>query len=147
MSAGEPDFDTPKHIREAAAEAMEAGKTRYTAPNGIPELRKAIAEKFERENGLEFGLDEIIASTGGKQALFNAMIATIDPGDEVIIPAPYWVSYPDIALFAGGIPVAIPASLENGYRIRPDDLEVAITPRTKWVIINSPSNPSGAGYS
>jgi aspartate aminotransferase len=146
LSAGEPDFDTPAHIRAAAKAAIDRGETRYTAPDGIPELKRAIANKFRRENGLDYSPAEIMVSTGGKQVLFNALMATLDPGDEVIVPAPYWVSYPDMVLLAGGTPVVVPAGPERGFRLAPEDLAAAITPRAKWLILNSPSNPSGAGY-
>ncbi|KGJ04015.1 aspartate aminotransferase [Paracoccus halophilus] len=146
LSAGEPDFDTPEHIREAAKAAIDAGRTRYTAVDGIPELKRAVCEKFARENGLDYEPAQVSIGTGGKQILYNALMATLNPGDEVIIPAPYWVSYPDMVLLAGGTPVIVAASMQDGYRIAPDQLEAAITPRTKWVILNSPSNPSGAGY-
>lgn len=147
LGAGEPDFDTPEHIREAAKAAIDAGKTRYTAVDGIPELKAAIRDKFLRDNGLEYDTSEITVGTGGKQVLYNALVATLNPGDEVIIPAPYWVSYPDMVKLAGGEPVIIEAGMETGYRITPDQLEAAITPKTKWLIFNSPSNPTGAGYS
>ncbi|WP_134679834.1 pyridoxal phosphate-dependent aminotransferase [Paracoccus ravus] len=146
LSVGEPDFDTPEHIREAAKAAIDAGHTRYTAVDGIPELRRAISEKFRRENGLDYAPSEITVSTGGKQILYNALMATLNPGDEVIIPAPYWVSYPDMVLLAGGTPVIVEAGMESGYRITPEQLEAAITPQTKWLILNSPSNPTGSGY-
>jgi len=146
LSAGEPDFDTPEHIRDAAKDAIDAGHTRYTAVDGIPELKRAICDKFRRENGLDYTPAQITVGTGGKQILYNALMATLNPGDEVIIPAPYWVSYPDMVLLAGGTPVIIEAEMQNGYRITPEQLEAAITPRTKWVILNSPSNPTGAGY-
>ena len=146
LSAGEPDFDTPEHIREAGKAAIDAGHTRYTAVDGIPELKRAICDKFRRENGLDYTPAEVTVGTGGKQILYNALMATLNPGDEVIIPAPYWVSYPDMVLLAGGTPVVIEAGMDNGYRITPEQLEQAITPRTKWVILNSPSNPTGAGY-
>ena len=146
LSAGEPDFDTPRHIREAAKAAIDAGHTRYTAVDGIPELKRAICDKFARENGLDYTPAEVTVGTGGKQILYNALMATLNPGDEVIVPAPYWVSYPDMVLLAGGTPVIVEADMESGYRITPEQLEAAITPRTKWVILNSPSNPSGAGY-
>lgn len=146
LSAGEPDFDTPEHIRDAAKDAIDAGHTRYTAVDGIPELKRAICEKFRRENGLDYSPAQITVGTGGKQILYNALMATLNPGDEVIIPAPYWVSYPDMVLLAGGTPVVIEAEMQNGYRITPEQLEDAITPKTKWVILNSPSNPTGAGY-
>ena len=146
LSAGEPDFDTPAHIREAAKAAIDAGRTRYTAVDGIPELKRAIADKFARDNGVDYAPAEITVGTGGKQVLYNALMATLNPGDEVIVPAPYWVSYPDMVELAGGTPVIITAGLEAGYRITAAQLEAAITPRTKWVILNSPSNPTGAGY-
>ena len=146
LSAGEPDFDTPLHVREAAKAAIDAGRTRYTAPEGIPELRRAIADKFARENALDYAPEEVIVCTGGKQVLFNALIATVNPGDEVIIPAPYWVSYPDMVQLAGGTAVIVPTAIEDGFRMRPEALAAAITPRTKWVILNTPSNPTGAGY-
>lgn len=146
LSAGEPDFDTPENIRAAAKAAIDRGETRYTAPDGVPELKAAIISKFRRENGLDYKADQVMVSTGGKQVLYNALTATIDPGDEVIIPAPYWVSYPDIVRLADGAPVILPTSVETGFRITAAQLEAAITPRTKWVILNSPSNPTGAGY-
>ncbi|MCH7958216.1 MAG: pyridoxal phosphate-dependent aminotransferase, partial [Proteobacteria bacterium] len=144
--AGEPDFDTPAHIIEAAKAAMDRGETRYTPVAGTPELRQAICDKFKRENGLDYTPDQITVGCGGKQIIFNAFMATLDAGDEVIIPAPYWVSYPDIALLAEGKPVVVPCPVEGGFRMRPEDLERAITPKTKWLILNSPSNPSGAAY-
>ncbi len=147
MSAGEPDFDTPENIREAAKRAIDGGKTRYTAVDGTPELKQAVIAKFKRENGLDYAPNQIIVSTGGKQVLFNALLATLNPGDEVVIPAPYWVSYPDIVLLAEGTPVAVPCSQNNGFKLRPEELEQAITPKTKWLILNSPSNPTGAAYS
>lgn len=146
LSAGEPDFDTPLHIREAGKAAIDAGHTRYTAVDGIPELKRAICAKFDRENGLDYGPAQVTVGTGGKQILYNALMATLNPGDEVVIPAPYWVSYPDMVLLAGGTPVVIEGAMANGYRITPEQLEAAITPKTKWVILNSPSNPTGAGY-
>ncbi|UFS64483.1 pyridoxal phosphate-dependent aminotransferase [Paracoccus denitrificans] len=146
LSAGEPDFDTPAHIREAAKAAIDAGHTRYTAVDGIPELKRAICDKFAQENGLDYGPAQVTVGTGGKQILYNALMASLNPGDEVIIPAPYWVSYPDMVLLAGGTPVVIEGAMANGYRITPEQLEAAITLRTKWVILNSPSNPTGAGY-
>ena len=146
LGAGEPDFDTPPHIIEAAKAAMDRGETRYTAVAGTPELRQAICDKFKRENGLDYTPDQITVGCGGKQIIFNAFMATLDAGDEVIIPAPYWVSYPDIALLAEGKPVVVPCPAEGGFRMRPEDLERAITPKTKWLILNSPSNPSGAAY-
>lgn len=147
LGAGEPDFDTPDHIKEAAIEAIRRGETKYTPVHGTKALREAIAGKFERENGLSYGLDEIAVCCGGKQVLYNATIATLNPGDEVVIPAPYWVSYPDIVLLAGGTPVIVPGVEETGFKISPAQLESAITPKTKWVVLNSPSNPTGAAYS
>ncbi|MDP9195477.1 MAG: pyridoxal phosphate-dependent aminotransferase [Pseudomonadota bacterium] len=146
LSLGEPDFNTPEHIREAATKAMNAGQTKYTAVEGTPELRQAICDKFRRENGLTYTPDQIIVSTGGKQVLYNALMATVNPGDEVIIPAPYWVSYPDMVELAEGKPVIVPCSAENGFKPTAADLEKAITPKTKWVILNSPSNPTGAAF-
>ena len=147
LGAGEPDFDTPEHIKQAAIQAMNDGKTKYTAVDGIPQLKQAIADKFKRENGLDYDPSQISVSGGGKQVLYNALVATLNPGDEVIIPAPYWVSYPDMVLLAGGEPVTVEASLETGFKITAEQLESVITPKTKWLIFNSPSNPSGAGYS
>ena len=147
LSAGEPDFDTPDNIKAAAKAAIDAGKTKYTAPDGMPELKQAICGKFKRENGLDYTPAQISVGTGAKQVLFNALIATLNPGDEVIIPAPYWVSYPDMVLLGGGTPVIVEARPENSFKLAPEQLEAAITPRTKWLIFNSPSNPSGAGYS
>lgn len=146
LTAGEPDFDTPLHIREAAWEAMTAGKTRYTDVGGTADLREAVARKFRRENGLDYTASEIIVSTGAKQVIFNAVLCTVQQGDEVIIPAPYWVSYPDITLLAGGVPVFAPCKPENGFKLTPEDLERAISPRTRWLVLNSPNNPSGAAY-
>jgi aspartate aminotransferase len=147
LGAGEPDFDTPANIKEAAIKAIRDGKaSKYTAVDGIPELKAAIARKFKRENELTYKPSQIIVGTGGKQVLFNALIATINPGDEVIIPAPYWVSYPDMVLLAGGEPVAVPTTMESGFKMKPEVLERAITPKTKWIIFNSPSNPTGAAY-
>ena len=146
LGAGEPDFDTPVNVKDAAKRAMDEGKTKYTAPDGIPELKQAICDKFQRENGLTYTPDQISVGTGGKQILYNALVATLNPGDEVIIPAPYWVSYPDMVLLAGGEPVTVEATLESRFKITPEQLEAAITPKTKWFIFNSPSNPSGAGY-
>lgn len=146
LSAGEPDFDTPLHIRDAAKRAIDEGKTRYTAVDGIMPLKEAICTKLSRENGLSFGPAQISVSSGGKQVLYNALMATLDPGDEVLIPAPYWVSYPDMTLLAGGQPVLLPCPPEAGFKLRPAQLEAAITPRSKWLILNSPSNPTGAGY-
>src|SRR5258706_1408544 len=148
LGVGEPDFDTPDNIKQAAIKAIETGKaSKYTAVDGIPELKAAIARKFKRENGLDYKPGQIIVGTGGKQVLFNALMATLNPGDEVIIPAPYWVSYPDIVLLAGATPVAVEAQLEDGFKMKPEALEKAITRNTKWLIFNSPSNPTGAAYS
>jgi aspartate aminotransferase len=147
LSAGEPDFDTPANIREAAIAAINAGHTRYPPVAGIPQLRAAIVSKFERENGLRYKVNETMVSSGGKQVIFNALMATLNPGDEVVIPAPYWVSYPEIALLCGGRPVIVPTRMENGFKLAEKDLRAALTPRTKWLILNSPSNPSGAVYS
>jgi aspartate aminotransferase len=147
LAAGEPDFDTPDNIKAAAIKAIQAGKTKYTAVDGIPELKKAICDKFKRENGLDYKPSQVSVGTGGKQVLFNALMATVNPGDEVIVPAPYWVSYPDIVMLAGGTPVFVEGRLENGFKLQAADLEKAITPKTKWLILNSPSNPSGAAYS
>jgi aspartate aminotransferase len=146
LGAGEPDFDTPANVKLAAIHAIEAGKTKYTAVDGIPELKEAIIAKFQRENGLAYKPNQVIISTGGKQVLYNALMATINPGDEVIIPAPYWVSYPEMVALAGGEPVAIVCTAKLGFKLQPEDLERAITPRTKWIILNSPSNPTGAAY-
>jgi aspartate aminotransferase len=146
LGAGEPDFDTPENIREAAKRAIDAGKTRYTPVDGIPELKRAICEKFLRENGLTYTPAQISVGTGGKQILYNALMATCNSGDEVIIPAPYWVSYPDMVELAGGTPVPVVATIETDFKITPAQLEAAITPQTKWFIFNSPSNPTGAGY-
>ena len=147
LSSGEPDFDTPDNIKAAAKAAIDAGKTKYTAPDGILELKQAICGKFKRENGLDYTPAQISVGTGAKQVLFNALIATLNPGDEVIIPAPYWVSYPDMVLLGGGTPVTVEATQENNFKLMPEQLEAAITAKTKWLIFNSPSNPSGAGYS
>ena len=147
LGAGEPDFDTPQNIKDAAKRAIDEGKTKYTAVDGIPELKKAICDKFARENGLTYKPSQVTVGTGGKQVLYNALIATLNPGDEVIIPAPYWVSYPDMVLLAGGEPVFVEGPMQTGYKITGEQLEAAITPKTKWFIFNSPSNPSGAGYS
>ncbi|MBB3772054.1 aspartate aminotransferase [Angulomicrobium tetraedrale] len=146
LAAGEPDFETPDNIKEAAIKAIRDGQTRYTAVDGIPELKAAIVAKFKRENGLTYKPSQITVGTGGKQVLFNALVATLDAGDEVIIPAPYWVSYPDIVQFAGGTPVAIETRLEDNFKLKPEALEAAITPKTKWLIFNSPSNPTGSAY-
>ncbi len=147
LAAGEPDFDTPQNIKDAAIAAIQAGKTKYTAVDGIPDLKKAIVAKFKRENNLDYKPSQISVGTGGKQVLFNALMATINPGDEVIVPAPYWVSYPDIVLLAGGKPVIVQGDAAKGFKLQASDLEKAITPKTKWLILNSPSNPSGAAYS
>jgi aspartate aminotransferase len=147
LGAGEPDFDTPENIKEAAIAAIRRGETKYTAVEGIPELRKAIAGKFKRENGLDYAPAQTFVSPGGKSIIYTAMLATLNPGDEVIVPAPYWVSYPDIVLLAGARPVIVEASMENGFRLTPEALEAAITPKTKWLIFNQPSNPTGACYS
>ncbi len=147
LGVGEPDFDTPDNIKQAAIKAIEQGKaSKYTAVDGIPELKAAISRKFKRENGLDYKPNQIIVGTGGKQVLFNALMATLNPGDEVIIPAPYWVSYPDIVLLAGATPVAVETRLEDGFKMKPEALEKAITKNTKWLIFNSPSNPTGAAY-
>jgi aspartate aminotransferase len=146
LGAGEPDFDTPETIKEAAIRAIHEGKTKYTAVDGIAELKKAICAKFQRENNLAYKPSQISVGTGGKQILYNALMATLNPGDEVLIPAPYWVSYPDMVLLGGGTPVFIEASLQSGFKITPEQLEKAITSKTKWLIFNSPSNPSGAAY-
>jgi len=146
LGAGEPDFDTPENIKEAAVKAIRDGKTKYTAVDGIPELKQAIAMKFKRENHVDYTPSEISVGAGGKQVLYNALMATLNPGDEVIIPAPYWVSYPDMVALAGGTPVPLAATMEAGFKIAPAALEQAITPKTKWLIFNSPSNPSGAAY-
>jgi aspartate aminotransferase len=146
LGAGEPDFDTPQNIKDAAKAAIDAGRTKYTAVDGIAELKQAICKKFERENGLTYKPSQVSVGTGGKQILYNALMATLNPGDEVIIPAPYWVSYPDMVLLAGGTPVIATATIETNFKLTPEALEAAITPKTKWFIFNSPSNPTGAGY-
>mgnify|MGYP000894928868 FL=1 len=146
LGAGEPDFDTPQNIKDAAKAAIDAGRTKYTAVDGLPELKKAICAKFLRENGLTYAPNQVSVGTGGKQILYNALMATLNPGDEVIIPAPYWVSYPDMVLLAGGTPVAVACGIETNFKLTPAQLEAAITPKTKWFIFNSPSNPTGAGY-
>jgi aspartate aminotransferase len=146
LGAGEPDFDTPANIKLAAIKAIEAGKTKYTAVDGMPELKDAVAAKFKRENGLTYAPNQITVGTGGKQVLYNALMATINPGDEVIIPAPYWVSYPEMVALAGGEPVPVICTAEHGFKLQAADLEKAITPKTKWIILNSPSNPTGAAY-
>ena len=146
LGAGEPDFDTPDNIKAAAKAAIDAGHTKYTAVDGLPELKEAICAKFKRDNGLDYTPAQVSVGTGGKQILYNALVATLNPGDEVLIPAPYWVSYPDMVLLAGGEPVAIECPIENNFKLTPEQLEAAITPKTKWLIFNSPSNPTGAGY-
>ena len=147
LGAGEPDFDTPENIKKAAIDAINNGETKYTAVDGTPTLKKAIVNKFKRENNLEYLPEQISVGTGGKQIIFNAILATVNPDDEVIIPAPYWVSYPDIVLLAGGIPKIVKCSEKNNFKITPSELEKSITDKTKWIIINSPSNPTGSGYS
>src|ERR1700678_2569280 len=147
LSAGEPDFDTPEHIKEEEKAAMGQGRTKSPPIPGIPALREAVAEKFRRENSLAYAPSETIVSSGGKQVISNALLATLGPGDEVVIPSPYWVSYPELTRFCGATPVFIETNIENGFRIRPEALEQALTPRTRWLILNSPSNPSGAVYS
>ncbi|MDR3408655.1 MAG: pyridoxal phosphate-dependent aminotransferase [Methylovirgula sp.] len=146
LSIGEPDFDTPDNIKRAAIAAIERGETKYTPVAGIQPLREAIAAKFKRENGLDYKPSQTIVGTGGKHVLFNALLATVNPGDEVIIPAPYWVSYPDMVAIAGGTPVPVETRMAQGFKLQAEDLERAITPKTKWIILNSPSNPSGAAY-
>ena len=146
LGAGEPDFDTPDTIKEAAIAAIRAGDTKYTPVDGTPALKKAIVAKFKRENGLDYSVDQINVGVGGKQVLYNALVATLNPGDEVVIPAPYWVSYPDMVELAEGTPVPVGCPPEKGFKLQPADLERVITPKTKWVILNSPSNPSGAAY-
>ena len=147
LSVGEPDFDTPDNVKEAAIAAIRRGETKYTPVPGIVPLREAIAKKFKRENGLDYRPTQTIVGTGGKQILFNAFLATCNPGDEVVIPAPFWVSYPDMVLIGGGTPVIVQTSIEKNFKLQAEDLERAITPKTKWVLLNSPSNPSGAAYS
>ena len=146
LGAGEPDFDTPENIKEAAIRAIREGRTKYTTVDGIPELKEAIAAKFARENGLSYKPSQVNVSPGGKPVIFNAMMATLNPGDEVIVPTPYWVSYPDMVLLAGGTPVFAPTTAASGFKLKPAELEAVITPRTRWLILNSPSNPSGAAY-
>ena len=146
LGAGEPDFDTPENICDAAIKAIKRGETRYTDVDGIPELKAAIVEKFKRENGLEYKTTQVSVSPGGKPVIYNAMMASLNPGDEVIVPAPYWVSYPDMVLLAGGTPVFAVGDMSTGFKLKPETLEAAITPKTKWLILNSPSNPSGAAY-
>jgi aspartate aminotransferase len=147
LSAGEPDFDTPLHVREAATAAMNTGKTRYTNVDGIPELKEAVAAKFRRDNGLDVTAADCFVSSGGKQIIFNAMMATLNPGDEVVVPVPYWVSYPEIVRLCGAEPVFAVADASTGFKLSPEALEAAITPKTKWLILNTPSNPTGAAYS
>ncbi len=146
LAAGEPDFDTPDNIKDAAIKAIRDGKTKYTNVDGIPELKEAIVAKFQRENGLTYKTSQVNVSPGGKPVIWNAMIATLNPGDEVIVPTPYWVSYWDIVLLAGGKPVAVPTTAELGFKLQAGDLDAAITPKTRWILLNSPSNPSGAAY-
>ncbi len=146
LGAGEPDFDTPDNIKDAAIEAIKRGETKYTAADGMPELKQAICDKFKRENDLEYEPKQVSVGTGGKQILYNALVATLNPGDEVLIPAPYWVSYPDMVLLAGGEPVAIDTTQEDNFKLKPEALRAAITDKTKWLIFNSPSNPTGGGY-
>ena len=147
LAAGEPDFDTPEHIKQAAKDALDRGETKYTAASGTPALRKAVAQKFKSDNGLDYAPEQIVVGCGAKHVLFNALMASVNPGDEVIIPAPYWVSYPDMVLIAEGKPVIVDCPEESGFKLTPEALEKAITPRTKWLILNSPSNPTGAVYS
>ena len=146
LGAGEPDFDTPENIKKAAIDAINKGETKYTAVDGTPALKKAIVDKFKRENNLDYLPEQISVGTCGKQIIFNAILATVNPGDEVIIPAPYWVSYPDIVLLAGGAPKIVKCSEKNNFKITPEELKKNITNKTKWIIINSPSNPTGSGY-
>ena len=147
LSAGEPDFDTPDNIKIAAMRAIIEGKTKYAPISGVPELREAICRKLERENGVRYSPDQLLVCSGGKQVIYNALAATLDPDDEVVIPAPYWVSYPDMTLLAGGNPVVVATDAANGFRLAPEALDAAITPRTKWLILNNPGNPSGGVYS
>lgn len=146
LGAGEPDFDTPDNIKAAAIAAIQRGETKYTDVDGLPELKAAVAAKFARENGLTYGTDQIHVAPGGKAVIYNALVATLSPGDEVIVPAPYWVSYPDMVLLAGGEPVVVIGHEADGFKLKPEALEAAITPKTKWLILNSPSNPTGAAY-
>ncbi|HHS82896.1 MAG TPA: pyridoxal phosphate-dependent aminotransferase, partial [Devosia sp.] len=146
LSAGEPDFDTPEPIKEAARRAMDAGKTKYTNIAGIAELREAVADKFRRENGLDVVAEDCFVASGGKQIIFNALLATLDPGDEVVVPVPYWVSYPDIVRLAGATPVFASAGADTGFKITPEKLRAVLSERTRWLILNSPSNPTGAAY-
>ena len=147
LGAGEPDFDTPDNIKEAAYKAIANGQTKYTAVDGTVELKQAICDKFKRENGLSYETNQISVGTGGKQVIFNALMASLDPGDEVVIPAPYWVSYPDMVVLAEGTPVIVESPQSSGFRLQPSDLEAAITPNTKWLMLNAPCNPTGAAYS
>ena len=147
LGAGEPDFDTPENIKQAAIDAIARGETKYTAVTGIDELKQAICDKFKRDNNLDYEPAQVFVAPGGKPVIYDAMMATLNPGDEVVIPAPYWVSYPDIVNLAGGTPVAVETRAKDGFKLQPRDLEAAITPKTKWFIFNSPSNPSGAAYS
>lgn len=146
LGAGEPDFDTPEHIKKAAIEAIQRGETKYTAVTGTPALKKAVSEKFARENGLTYAPNQIVVGCGAKQVIFNAFLATLNAGDEVVIPAPYWVSYPDMVIFAEGTPVTVDCREEDGFKLKPEALAKAITPKTRWLILNSPSNPTGAAY-
>ncbi len=146
LSAGEPDFDTPENVKQAAIEAIRRGETKYTPVSGIPELRQAVVDKFKRENGLDYKVSQTIVATGGKHILFNALLATVNPGDEVLIPTPYWVSYPEMVAVCGGTPVFVETTFADGFKLKPEALEKAITPKTKWLVFNSPSNPSGAAY-
>jgi aspartate aminotransferase len=146
LSVGEPDFDTPDNVKEAAKRAIDRGETKYTPVSGIAPLREAIAKKFKRENGLDYSPKQTIVGTGGKQVIYNALLATLNPGDEVIVPRPYWVSYPEMVVLCGGTPVFVETTLEDSFKLKPEPLERAITPKTKWIILNSPSNPSGAAY-
>jgi aspartate aminotransferase len=146
LSVGEPDFDTPENVKEAAKRAIDRGETKYTPVSGIVPLREAIAKKFKRENGVDYKPSQTIVGTGGKQVIYNALLATLNPSDEVIVPRPYWVSYPEMVVLCGGTPVFVEATLEDGFKLKPEPLERAITPKTKWIILNSPSNPSGAAY-
>ena len=147
LSAGEPDFDTPDNIKDAAIKAIREGQTKYTDPDGTPELKAAICAKFKRENNLDYTPSQVHVAPGGKPVIYNALMASLSPGDEVLVPAPYWVSYPDMVLLAGGTPITVPTRAEDGFRVTASTLEAAITPKTKWIILNSPSNPSGAAYS
>ena len=147
LGAGEPDFDTPDHIKNAAIEAIKNGETKYTAVDGTPALKKAIAKKFYKDNSIKYNIDEIIVSVGGKQVLYNALMSSINPGDEVIIPSPFWVSYPDMVSLAGGVPIIVEGKEKNNFKIQPDDIRDKISTKTKWIIINSPSNPTGSSYS